>query len=132
MFIISVIGTLGGQAVQVGDSVIASVDTPGQTAGNWNILNSNIAYVPEDVANKENTTLDTSPTKYPTNRIVKEYADTKVTANASITGATKTKITYDSKGLVTAGADATTADIADSLNKRYVTDADLVDIGNLS
>lgn len=52
--------------------------------------------------------------------------------NAAITGATKTKITYDANGFVTAGADATTADIADSSNKRYVTDADLVDIGNLS
>lgn len=58
--------------------------------------------------------------------------DNKVTKNADITGATKTKITYDAKGLVTSGADATTADIADSANKRYVTDADLVDIGNLS
>jgi hypothetical protein len=52
--------------------------------------------------------------------------------NASITGATKTKITYDTKGLVTAGADATTADIADSTNKRYVTDANLTVIGNTS
>ena len=43
--------------------------------------------------------------------------------NASITGATKTKLTYDVKGLVTAGADATTADIAASTNKNYVTDA---------
>ncbi len=56
----------------------------------------------------------------------------KVVANGSITGATKTKITYDSKGLVTSGADATTADIADSTNKRYVTDAQLVVIGNTS
>lgn len=48
-----------------------------------------------------------------------------VAANSSITGATKTKVTYDSKGLVTAGADATTADIADSTDKRYVTDAQL-------
>lgn len=58
--------------------------------------------------------------------------DAKLTANTPITGATKTKITYDVDGLVTAGADATTADIPDSTNKRYVTDADLVDIGNLS
>lgn len=58
--------------------------------------------------------------------------DAKVTANSSITVATKTKITYDSKGLVTAGADATTADIADSSNKRYVTDAQLTVIGNTS
>jgi hypothetical protein len=55
-----------------------------------------------------------------------------VVKNNPITGATKTKITYDSKGLVTAGADATTSDIADSLNKRYVTDANLTTIGNQS
>jgi|694.fasta_scaffold69051_3 hypothetical protein len=45
-----------------------------------------------------------------------------VATNSAITGATKTKITYDAKGLVTSGADATTADIADSVNKRYQTD----------
>lgn len=56
----------------------------------------------------------------------------KVTSNSAITGATKTKITYDAKGLVTSGADATTADIADSTDKRYVTDAQLVVIGNTS
>ena len=59
-------------------------------------------------------------------------ATDKVTSNAPITGATKTKVTYDSKGLVTGGADATTADIADSTNKRYVTDAQLTVIGNTS
>lgn len=58
--------------------------------------------------------------------------DGKVDENVAITGATKTKITYDAKGLVTAGADATTADIADSSNKRYVTDAQLTVIGNTS
>jgi len=91
-----------------------------------------LGYTPENVANKENTTLDNSTTKYPTNNLVKTNIDTKVTANTTITGATKTKITYDSKGLVTSGADATTADIADSLNKRYVTDANLTVIGNTS
>ncbi len=45
-----------------------------------------------------------------------------VAPNASITGATKTKITYDNKGLVTAGADATTSDIAEGSNL-YYTDA---------
>lgn len=35
----------------------------------------------------------------------------KVDKNAAITGATKTKITYDAKGLVTAGADLAEADI---------------------
>lgn len=58
--------------------------------------------------------------------------DAKVDENAAIIGATKTKITYDTKGLVTSGTDATTADIADSTNKRYVTDAQLVVITNTS
>lgn len=56
----------------------------------------------------------------------------KLTPNAPITGATKTKITYDANGLVTAGADASTADISDSTNKRYVTDADIVKLSNTS
>jgi hypothetical protein len=56
----------------------------------------------------------------------------KVDANVAIVAGTKTKITYDAKGLVTVGDDATTADIADSANKRYVTDAQLVVIGNTS
>ncbi len=55
-----------------------------------------------------------------------------VAPNVAITGATKTKITYDAKGLVTSGTDATTADIADSTNKRYVTDSQLTVIGNTS
>lgn len=58
--------------------------------------------------------------------------DAKVDENAAIVAATKTKITYDTKGLVTAGADATTADISDSTNRRYVTDAQLTVIGNTS
>jgi hypothetical protein len=56
----------------------------------------------------------------------------KVTANWAITWATKTKITYDAKWLVTWWVDATTADIADSTDKRYVSDAQLVVIWNTS
>ena len=52
--------------------------------------------------------------------------------NVTITGGTNTKITYDSKGLVTSATAATTVDIADSTNKRYVTDANLTVIGNTS
>lgn len=55
-----------------------------------------------------------------------------VVKNAAITGAIKTKITYDSKGLVTSGTDATTADIADTTNKRYTTDAQQTILGNTS
>lgn len=58
--------------------------------------------------------------------------DSKVDENVPITGATKTKVTYDAKGLVTAGADATTADIADSADRRYLTDAQQTVVQNTS
>jgi hypothetical protein len=46
-----------------------------------------------------------------------------VAPNVAIAGATKTKVTYDAKGLVTGGADATTADIAEGGDLLYVTAA---------
>jgi hypothetical protein len=77
-----------------------------------------------------NATLGINPsyTKAETDTLL----NAKVTSNSAITGATKTKITYDAKGLVTSGADATTADIAASTNKNYVTDAQAIVIGNTS
>jgi hypothetical protein len=55
-----------------------------------------------------------------------------IVPNSTISAATKTKITYDSKGLVTAGADATTADIAPSTNRNYVTDVQAGVLSNTS
>ncbi len=55
-----------------------------------------------------------------------------VAVNSAITAGTNTKITYDTKGLVTAGAAATTADIAASANKNYVTNAQAAVISNTS
>ena len=52
--------------------------------------------------------------------------------NNAITASTKTKITYDSKGLVTAGADATTADISPSSNRNYVSDVQAGVLSNTS
>lgn len=75
---------------------------------------------------------NTSDASKPVSTATQTALDAKVSGNAAITGATKTKITYDAKGLITGGADATTADIPDSANKRYVTDAQLVVIGNTS
>ncbi len=75
---------------------------------------------------------NTSDANKPVSSATQTALDLKVDENSAITGATKTKITYDAKGLVTAGADATTSDIADSTNKRYVTDANLTVIGNTS
>lgn len=75
---------------------------------------------------------NTSDINKPISTATQTALDGKVDENTAITGATKTKITYDAKGLVTSGVDATTADIADSINKRYVTDANLTVIGNTS
>lgn len=51
---ISVAGTLPtGQVVEVGDTVRALIDTPGNTQANWAIQQNNIGYVPENVANKD-------------------------------------------------------------------------------
>ena len=52
-----------------------------------------------------------------------------VVSNSNITPGTNTKIQYDAKGLVIGGSSATTADIADSTDKRYVTDAEKAVIG---
>ena len=75
---------------------------------------------------------NTSDVNKPVSTAQQTALDLKVDENANITGATKTKITYDVKGLVTSGADATTADIADSTDKRYVTDAESTVIDNTS
>jgi hypothetical protein len=58
---ISVAGTLAGVAVNIGDNVRAKVDTPGQTASNWAVLEGNIGYVPErsiDAASSKTTLVD--------------------------------------------------------------------------
>jgi hypothetical protein len=100
-----------------------------------NAKQNSLGYTAENVANKS-ITLDAdklSDTKFPSVKSVYDWAvGLFVAKNSTITGATKTKITYDAKGLVTSGADATTADIADSTNKRYVSDAQLTVIGNTS
>lgn len=63
---------------------------------------------------------NTSDANKPVSTATQTALDGKVDENSAITGATKTKITYDAKGLVTAGADATQDDIGDgSTNKQY-------------
>lgn len=75
---------------------------------------------------------NTSDASKPVSTATQTALDGKVDENVAISGGTKTKITYDSKGLVTAGVDATTADIASVTDKRYVTDAQLGVLGQTS
>jgi hypothetical protein len=82
MWIISVAGTMGTAVVQIGDSVIANTDTPGQTDANWNVLNGNVAYVPENAANKKLDLSDNSDTFYPSQKAVKTAVDLKAPSTA--------------------------------------------------
>jgi len=75
---------------------------------------------------------NTSDSNKPISNATQTALNYKVDKNSLITASTKTKISYDSKGLVTNGTNATTADITDTLNKRYLTDANLVVINNTS
>ena len=45
-YIVSVAGTLGGTAVTAGDLIIALVDTPAQTASNWDLISNELGYTP--------------------------------------------------------------------------------------
>jgi len=54
---------------------------------------------------------NTSDANKPISTATQTALDTKVDENAAIIGATKTKITYDAKGLVTAGADIQESEI---------------------
>ena len=51
--------------------------------------------------------------------------DAKVDENAAITGATKTKITYDAKGLVTAGADLAASDLPTGIDAAKIADGSI-------
>jgi hypothetical protein len=75
------IGTVGtvDPFQYAGVGIIAKIDNPGQTAGNWAFTGRNFTYVPENAANKETSALDTSNTKYPCNNVVKTANDLKAT-----------------------------------------------------
>ena len=53
LWYISVAGTLGGVLVSPGDTIRALVDSPGQTASNWDQMENNVGYTPENVLNKD-------------------------------------------------------------------------------
>ncbi len=88
IWLISVAGTLGGQAVRVGDTVRALIDTPAQTAGNWSTTNVGFGYVPENTANKSSSFSASSTTTYPNTKALVDGLATKpdtstLTSNAN-------------------------------------------------
>ena len=69
---------------------------------------------------------NTSDANKPVSTATQTALDLKVDENAAITGATKTKITYDAKGLVTAGADLAAGDMPSGI------DATKISTGSIS
>lgn len=96
-------GTLNGEAFEAGSNFVAIKAGAGNQTGMWDKLGGTIdlsAYAKK--------------TEVPTLTAFNGLTTTvngKVTANANITAGTKCKITYDAKGLVTAGANLEESDI---------------------
>lgn len=65
---------------------------------------------------------NTSDADKPVSTATQTALDTKVDENAAIVGATKTKITYDAKGLVTAGADLAASDLPSAIDATKIAD----------
>lgn len=74
---------------------------------------------------------NTSDLNKPVSTATQTSLDNKVTKNNAIIGATKTKISYDSKGLVTAGADATQDDIADGATYKQYSATEKTKLANI-
>ena len=120
LWYISVQGTLGGVLAVVGSSIRALVNTPGQTAGNWDILNVGLGYTPENAANKR-TSFQATPddTHYISEKLAKDSLDGKISHSlatalsdmlfASGVGAFVKKTLADGRTLL--GLDGATTDI---------------------
>ena len=87
IWFISVSGTMNGNAVLVGYSVRALINSAGvSTDADWSISNVGIGYVPENVANKSlDVNLGTSDIYYPSQKAVKTYVDAQVLAAVPFT-----------------------------------------------
>jgi hypothetical protein len=69
----------GGKIVSNGDTIRALVDNATNAGADWGVNEANLGYTPENQSNKDSdgTLSANSDTKYPTQKAVKTYADTK-------------------------------------------------------
>lgn len=94
VYVVSVAGKIGGASgvvVNASDTVICKTTNAGGTQAavgiSWVVVEGNLGYTPEDVANKAtSTSLGTSDTLYPSQNAVKTYADTKVPQTRTVNG----------------------------------------------
>ena len=112
-----------GTAIYKWDVLTGMVDLSGYqttiTGGATTITSSNLTASRALVSNSSGKVAVSSVTSTELGYVsgvtsaIQTQLNNKVTGNTAITGATKCKITYDSKGLVTAGADLSASDIPD-------------------
>lgn len=109
--------SVNGTTQQISNKNV-NIVVPAQQQADWDQTDTtasdyikNKPYIPAGVVVDQ--TYNASSTNAQSGTAVAQAVSDKVTANNAITGATHTKITYDSKGLVTAGTDLTASDIPD-------------------
>ncbi|OHT44417.1 hypothetical protein [Flavobacterium tructae] len=100
LWYVSVAGVLAGKSVNVGDSFFALVNSPNQVSTNWNVIESNIGYVPANDANVLHTSGNESFTgvKSSTNTTNSQSSGLDLTNNGGAPGSTVFKITNSSTG----------------------------------
>lgn len=115
LWTVSVAGTLGGVAVTAGDLVRALVDTPGQTAGNWAVSETNIGY----------TALNASLLSG------KFYVGNGSNIGAAVTPTGD--VTFDNAGVFTIGAaKVTNAMLAGSITAAKLVKTDITTVGTIT
>jgi hypothetical protein len=77
----------GGKIVSNGDTIRALIDAATNAGADWGVNEANLGYTPENQNNKDTdgTLAANSDTKYPSQKAVKTYADTKQAADATLT-----------------------------------------------
>ena len=110
--------TYNGQGLVTAGADLSASDIPSLTLSKI----SDVTATASELNILDGATLTTTELNYVdgVTSSIQTQLNNKVTANASITGGTATKITYDSKGLVTAGTSLSASDIPD-ISSTYVT-----------
>jgi hypothetical protein len=108
---ITITGTASSKNIQVSSALQTLITSAIQNGDLISSLVNDSGYITlADIPTIDATPTDGSANAVSSNGVFDALA-TKVEKNTAITGATKTKITYDSKGLVTNGADLLASDI---------------------